>query len=76
MGLYVRALKIAGDDRSATYSFTAGDGVERTLFINLDEDRIWPEDGNRNDAFRGAAQVMAREVGKQGKLPNLALLQS
>jgi hypothetical protein len=76
LGLYVRVQKVAGDDRSATYSFTTGEGSERTLFIDLDEDRIWPEDGNRDGIFRGAAQALARELRKQGKLPDLALLQS
>jgi hypothetical protein len=76
MGLYVRVQKVAGDDRSATYSFTTGDGSERTLFIDLDEDRIWPADGNRDGIYRGAAQALVRELRKQGKLPDLALLQS
>jgi hypothetical protein len=76
MGLYVRVQKVAGDDRSATYSFTTGEAAERTLFIDLDQDRIWPEDGNRDGVFRGAAQALAREVRHQGKLPDLALLQS
>jgi hypothetical protein len=76
MGLYVRVQKIAGDDRSATYSFTTGEAAERTLFIDLDEDRIWPEDGNRDGVFRGAAQALARELRNQGRLPELALLQS
>ena len=76
MGLYVRVQKIAGDDRSATYSFTTGEAAERTLFIDLDEDRIWPEDGNRDGVFRGAAHALARELRNQGRLPELALLQS
>jgi hypothetical protein len=76
MGLYVRVQKLAGDDRRATYTFTTGDGDERTLVIDLDEDQIWPEDGDRDGIFRGAAQALARELRKQGKLPDLALLQS
>jgi len=68
--------KIEGDERSAKYSFTTGDGPERTLFIDLDEDRIWPEDGDRDVVYRGAAQALARELRTQGRLPDRALLQS
>lgn len=76
VGLYVRVQKVAGNDRSASYSFTTGDGPERTLFIDLDEDRVWPEDDDRDVVFRGAAQALAREVGDQGTLPDAARLQS
>jgi hypothetical protein len=76
MGLYVRAQKIAGDDRSATYSFTTGDSPERTLVVDLDADRIWPEDGNQDGVFRGAVQAIVRERRRQGKLPDVALHQS
>ena len=76
MGLYVRVQKVAGDERRATYAFTTGNGNERTLFVDLDEDQIWPEDGNRDGVFRGAAQALARELSNHGKLPDLALLQS
>jgi hypothetical protein len=76
LGLYVRVEKVDGDDRSARYSFTTGEGSARTLFIDLDEDRVWPEDGDRDVVFRGAAQALARELDAQGRLPDLALLQS
>jgi hypothetical protein len=76
MGLYVRAEKIAGDDRSASYSFGTGDGAERTLFFDLGKDRIWPEDGNEDGIFRGAALAIVREWRRQGKLPDVALHQS
>ena len=76
MGLYVRAQKIAGDDRSATYSFTTGDSPERTLIVDLDADRIWPEDGEQDGVFRGAVQAIVRERRRQGKLPDVALHQS
>ena len=76
MGLYVRVQKVAGDDRSARYSFTTGDVPERILLVDLDQDRIWPEDGDRDAIFRGAAQALARELEAQGRLPDLALLQS
>ncbi len=76
MGLYVRVQKVAGDDRSATYSFTTGEAAERTLVVDLDQGRIWPEDGNRDDVFRGAAQALIRELRNQGRLPDHAVLQS
>ena len=55
---------------------TTGDVPERILLIDLDQDRIWPEDGDRDAIFRGAAQALARELEAQGRLPDLALLQS
>jgi hypothetical protein len=76
MGLYVRARKVAGDDRVATYAFTTGDGPERTLVVDLDADRIWPEDGNDDGVFRGAVLAIVRERRRQGTLPDLALHQS
>ena len=76
MGLYVRARKVAGDDRVATYSFTTGDGLERTLVVDLDADRIWPEDGKEDGVFRGAVLAIVRERRRQGTLPDLALHQS
>jgi hypothetical protein len=76
MGLYVRAEKIAGDDRSATYSFSDGQGPARTLFINLDEDRIWPADGDTSGLFGGAAQAIVRAYRNDGHLPDVALHQA
>jgi len=76
MGLHVRARKVAGNDRSATYSFTTGDSPERMLVVDLDADRIWPEDGNEDGVFRGAVLAIVRERRRQGTLPDLALHQS
>jgi hypothetical protein len=76
MGIYVRAEKIAGDDRSATYSFSDGDLPARTLVINLDEDRIWPEDGDTGGLFGGAAQAIVRAYRRDGRLPDVALHQA
>lgn len=76
MGLYVRARKVAGYGRVATYAFTAGAGPERTLVVDLDTDRIWPEDGNEDGVFRGAVMAIVRERRRQGMLPDLALHQS
>ena len=77
MGLYVRAQKVAGDDRRATYSFTAGDNTPgRTLIVDLDADRIWPEDGNRDGIFGGAVSAIVRAYQDQGRLPDVALHQS
>lgn len=77
MGLYVRAEKVAGGDRSATYSFTTtGDYPARTLIVDLDQDRIWPEDGKRDGIFGGAAVAIMRGYRREGRLPDLALHQS
>ena len=76
MGIYVRAEKIAGDDRSATYSFSDGQAPARTLNINLDEDRIWPEDGNAGGLFGGAAQAIVGAYRRDGCLPDVALHQA
>ena len=76
MALYVRVEKVDGGDRSAKYSFSTGDGPARILLIDLDADRVWPEDGDRDVVFRGAAQALAHELDAQGRLPDLALLQS
>lgn len=76
MGLYVRARKVAGDDRVATYAFATEDSPERTLVVDLDADRIWPEDGNEDGVFRGAVLAIVRERRRQGTLPDLALHQS
>jgi hypothetical protein len=76
MAIYVRAEKIAGDDRRATYSFGPGGGSARTLVVDLDEDRIWPEDGNEDGIFRGAALAIVRERRRQGGLPDVALHQA
>jgi hypothetical protein len=76
MGLYVRARKVAGDGRVATYAFTAGDGPERTLVVDLDADRIWSEDGNEDGVFRGAVLAIVRERRRQGTLAALAWHQS
>ena len=76
MGIYVRAEKITGDDRSATYSFSDGQGPARTLHIDLDEDRIWPEDGNTGGLFGGAAQAIVGAYRRDGRLPDVALHQA
>jgi len=69
MGLYVRARKVAGDDRVATYSFTTGDGLERTLVVDLDADRIWPEDGHEDGVFRGAVLPSCANGGARACCP-------
>jgi hypothetical protein len=76
MGLYVRAEKIAGGDRSAAYSFTDGEVPARTLTIDLDEDRIWPEDGDNGGLFRAAALAIVRAHRREGRLPDVALHQA
>ena len=76
MGIYVRAEKIAGSDRSATYTFSDGHGPARTLFIDLDEDRIWPEDGDTGGLFGGAAQAIVGTYRREGHLPDVALHQA
>jgi hypothetical protein len=76
MGLHVRARKVAGNDRLATYSFTTGDGPERMLVVDLDSGRIWPEDGNEDGVFRGAVLAIVRERRRRGTLPDRASHQS
>lgn len=76
MGLFVSAQKVADDGRLAKYSFTTGDSPERILLIDREADRIWPEDGNRDGIFGGAAQAIVRAWQKQGELPDRALHQA
>jgi hypothetical protein len=46
------------------------------LVVDLDADRIWPEDGNEDGVFRGAVLAIVRERRRQGTLPDLPSHQS
>jgi hypothetical protein len=76
VAIYVELKKIADDGRMAKYS--SGDPVTppRTLIIDRDEDRIWPEDGNEDGYFHAAASAVAVAWVRRGELPDRLLRQS
>ncbi len=76
MGVYVRAEKIADDGKLVTYSFTSADGSQRKLFVDREEEHLWPEDGNENILFQGAAMAIVKAWRQQGELPDKALHQA
>jgi hypothetical protein len=76
MGLYVRVQKVSDDGKLVRYSFTDGEKPERMLIVDRDEECLWPEDGNPDGIYRGAAQALVRDWRKKGELPDKALLQA
>ena len=76
MAIYVRLDKLADDGRRATYSFTTLESPSRTLVFDREEDRIWPEDDNRDGIFRSAAQTVVKAWVERGELPTRLLHQA
>lgn len=76
MAIYVQLKKIADDSRIVKYSFGGKVGPQRTLIFDREEERIWPEDNNRNIMFRAAAAAVAKAWEERGELPDRLLRQS
>jgi hypothetical protein len=68
----VEIRKVADDGRLARYSFVSSDGSERTLVVDREEERLWPDDGVENIEYHGAARALVRAWRQQGELPDRA----
>jgi hypothetical protein len=76
MGMYVRLDKLSDDGRLVKYAFAEADGRQRTLVFDRQEERVWPEDDNRDGIFRGAAQALAKAWYDRHELPEKLLHQA
>lgn len=76
VAIYIRLEKLADDGRLVRYSFATADGPRRTLVFDREEQRMWPEDGEWDGIFRGAAQAIGRAWRKSGELPDSTALQA
>jgi hypothetical protein len=70
MAIYIQLDKVTDDGRLVKYSFATMSGPRRTLVFDREEERMWPEDGNWDGIFRGAAQVVGRAWRNGGELPD------
>jgi hypothetical protein len=68
----VEIRKVADDGRLVRYSFVSSDGSERTLVVDRDEERLWPDDGVENIEYNGAARALVRAWRQNGELPERA----
>jgi hypothetical protein len=68
----VEIRKVADDGRLVRYSFVSSDGSERTLVVDRDEERLWPDDGVENIEYNGAARALVRAWRQHGELPERA----
>jgi hypothetical protein len=68
----VEIRKVADDGRLVRYSFVSSDGSERTLVVDRDEERLWPDDGVENIEYNGAARALIRAWRQHGELPERA----
>jgi hypothetical protein len=59
--------KVADDDRLARYSFVSSDGSERSLMVDREDERLWPDDGVENIEYNGAARALVRAWRQQGE---------
>lgn len=72
MAIDVEIRKVADDGRLVRYSFVSSDGSERTLVVDRDEERLWPDDGVENIEYNGAARALVRAWRQHGELPERA----
>jgi hypothetical protein len=68
----VEIRKVADDGRLVRYSFVSSDGSERTLVVDRDEERLWPDDGVENIEYNGAARALVTAWRQHGELPERA----
>ncbi len=72
MAINIEIRKVADDGRLVRYSFVSSDGSERTLVVDRDEERLWPDDGVENIEYNGAARALIRAWRQHGELPDRA----
>jgi hypothetical protein len=71
--MLVNLRKVADDGRVAQYWLRTVDGPRRLLNFDRVDERVWPEDGNRDAIFRAAATKISAAWLERGELPeNLA----
>jgi hypothetical protein len=66
VAIYIGLKKLSDDGTRATYRFSAADTPVRTLVFDRAEERIWPEDGTEDAAFRAAARTVAKAWREHG----------
>jgi hypothetical protein len=72
VAINIEIRKVADDGRLVRYSFVSSDGSERTLVVDRDEERLWPDDGVENIEYNGAARALVRAWRQHGELPDRA----
>jgi hypothetical protein len=72
MGVNVEIIKIADGGRLVRYSFLASTGEQRSLTVDREAGRVWPDDGLDNIEFRGAVRALVKGRREQGDLPDRA----
>lgn len=70
MAVYAKMNKIHEDATTVRYLLDDGEHADRIVVFNKSSEEIYPEDGNRNGAFEGAARKFATAHLKTGQAPD------
>jgi hypothetical protein len=76
MAMLVNLRRVRDDGAIATYWFQSASGQRRVLFFDRAEERVWPEDGNRDAIFRAAAMKLSKVWLQKNELPETAVYQA
>jgi hypothetical protein len=76
MAILVNLRKSSDDGRVTQYWFQTVDGPRRVLNFDRVEERVWPEDDNRDAIFRAAATKVSKVWLENGVLPETLVYQA
>ena len=72
MGINVEIIKVADDGRLIRSSFMSSTGEQRSLTVDRETERVWPDDGFDNIEYHGACLALVKAWREQGDFPNRA----
>jgi hypothetical protein len=72
----VEIKKVADDGRLVKYSYISSTGDQRTLTVDRETERVWPDDGLENFEYNGAVRALVRARRVKGDFPDRARYQS
>jgi hypothetical protein len=76
VAINVEIKKVADDGRQVKYSFISSTGEERTMTVDRETERIWPDDGLENFEYNGAALALVKVWRENGEFPDRARYQA
>lgn len=76
MAINVEIKKVADDGRQVKYSFISSTGGVRTMTVDRETERVWPDDGLENFEYNGAALALVKAWRENGEFPGRARFQA
>ena len=72
MAINVEIKKVGDDGRQVKYSFISSTGEVRTMTVDRETERVWPDDGLENIEYNGAVLALVKVWRENGEFPDRA----